>query len=77
VGLGMDNVGLFYDRLVYYTAIWYILWPVGIFYGHLLYYIFLFWYVVPKDNLATPRLKRPMFLEVRFFQKFLRLMQYQ
>jgi hypothetical protein len=25
----MENVGMFYDRLEYITAIWYILWPFG------------------------------------------------
>jgi hypothetical protein len=30
----MDGVGIFYDHLVYFTAIGNILWPFGIFYGH-------------------------------------------
>jgi hypothetical protein len=34
----MEDVGTFYDRLVYFTTIWYILWPFGIFYGHLVYF---------------------------------------
>jgi hypothetical protein len=34
-GLEMENVGIFYDHLVYYMAIWYNLWPFGIIYGHL------------------------------------------
>jgi hypothetical protein len=25
VGLGMENIGIFYDPLEYFTAIWYIL----------------------------------------------------
>jgi hypothetical protein len=33
--LAMENLGLFYDRLVYFTAIGNILWPFGIFCGHL------------------------------------------
>jgi hypothetical protein len=33
--LGMEDVGIFYDHLEYFTAIWYILRPFGIFYGHL------------------------------------------
>jgi hypothetical protein len=45
-GLEMENVGIFYDHLEYFKAIWYILWqcgiffPVfGIFYGHLEYFM--------------------------------------
>jgi hypothetical protein len=45
----MKDVGtyiyLFYDRLVYFTALWYILWPFGIFYGNLVYFIVI-WYIV-------------------------------
>jgi hypothetical protein len=37
-GLVMDDVGLFYSHLVYFTAIWYILWPFGIFYDPLVYF---------------------------------------
>jgi hypothetical protein len=33
--------------MVYFMAIWYILWPFGIFYGYLLY-ISPFRYVVPR-----------------------------
>jgi hypothetical protein len=59
----MEDVGIFYGHLVYFTimAIWYILplwpsgigiltlWPFGIFYP--------FWYFVPK-NLATLEMRR-------------------
>jgi hypothetical protein len=30
--------GIFYGHLVYFMAIWYILWPFGIFYGPLVYF---------------------------------------
>jgi hypothetical protein len=44
----MENVGIFYDHLVYYTAIG----NIGIFV--VIWYIFLpFWYVAPRKNLAT------------------------
>jgi hypothetical protein len=43
-GLATGRVGILYVRLVYFTAIWYILCLFGIF--------SMFWYVVPK-NLAT------------------------
>jgi hypothetical protein len=33
----MEDIGLLDDPLVYYKAIWYILWPFGIFYGYLVY----------------------------------------
>jgi hypothetical protein len=34
-GLVMENVGIFYARLEYFTAIWNILWQFGIVCGHL------------------------------------------
>jgi hypothetical protein len=33
----MENIGIFYGHLVYFTAIWYILWIFGIFCSHLIY----------------------------------------
>jgi ABC-type spermidine/putrescine transport system permease subunit II len=49
----MEDVGIVYGHLVYFTAIWYVLWPFRIFYGHLVYFS-PFWYVAQKENLATP-----------------------
>jgi hypothetical protein len=37
-GLGMENIGIFYGHLVYFTAMWYSLRPFGIFCGHLVYF---------------------------------------
>jgi hypothetical protein len=34
----MKNLGIFYDQLVYFTAIGNILWPFGIFCGNLVYF---------------------------------------
>jgi hypothetical protein len=34
----MENLGIFYDHLLYFTAIGNILWPFGIFCGHLVYF---------------------------------------
>jgi hypothetical protein len=34
----MENVGIFYDHLEYFTAIWYNLWPFSIVCGHLVYF---------------------------------------
>jgi hypothetical protein len=34
----MENVGIFYDHLVYFMAIGNTLWPIGIFCGHLVYF---------------------------------------
>jgi hypothetical protein len=45
----MEDVGIFYGHLIYFTDIWNILWPFGIFYGHLVYFS-PFW---GKKNLAT------------------------
>jgi hypothetical protein len=42
----MEDVGIFYDNLVNYTTIWYILWPFGIFCGHLVYFMVI-WYIFP------------------------------
>jgi hypothetical protein len=47
VGLAKENLGIFYEHLVYFTAIGNILWPFGIFCGPLVYFS-LFWYVVPR-----------------------------
>jgi ABC-type spermidine/putrescine transport system permease subunit II len=46
-GLAIENLGIFYGLLVYFTAIGNILWPFGIFCGHLVYF-FPFWYFVPR-----------------------------
>jgi hypothetical protein len=35
----MENVGIFYDHLEYFTAIWYNLWLFGIVCGHLVYFL--------------------------------------
>jgi hypothetical protein len=34
-GIAIEDVGIFYDHLVYLTAIWYILWTFGSIDGHL------------------------------------------
>jgi hypothetical protein len=44
-GLAMENLGIFYDHLVYFTAIVNVLWPFGILCGHLVY-LYPFWYFV-------------------------------
>jgi hypothetical protein len=46
-GLAMENVGIFYVHLVYFTAIGKMLWSFGIFWGHLVYFS-PFWHVVPR-----------------------------
>jgi hypothetical protein len=48
----MVNVGIFYDHLKIFVAIWYNSWPLGIVCGLLLYF-FPIWYVWTKKNLAT------------------------
>jgi hypothetical protein len=37
-GLAMEDVGTLYGHLVYFTAIWYSLWPFGIFCGYFVYF---------------------------------------
>jgi hypothetical protein len=42
----MENIGIFYDHLVYFAAIGNILWPFSIFCGHLVHFS-PFWYFAP------------------------------
>jgi hypothetical protein len=58
-GLAIDNVVIFYGRLVYFTSVGYILRPFGMFYGYLLSFI-PFWYVVPR------KIWQPWFLATFF-----------
>jgi hypothetical protein len=46
-GVATEDVGIFYDHFVYFTAKLYILWPFGTFFGHLVHFL-PFWYVVPR-----------------------------
>jgi hypothetical protein len=43
----MENIGIIYDHLVYFTAIGNILFPFGIFCGNLVYFS-PFWYFGPR-----------------------------
>jgi hypothetical protein len=43
----MEDVGLCYSQLIYFTAIWQIEWPFSTFCGHLAYFL-TFWYAVPR-----------------------------
>jgi hypothetical protein len=56
VGFAMKNLGIFYDYLVYFTAIGNILWPFGIFCGYLVY--FSHFGIFTKKNLATLLISR-------------------
>jgi hypothetical protein len=40
----MEDFGIFYGHLVYFTAIWYIFCPFGIFCGNFLYFVAI-WYI--------------------------------
>jgi hypothetical protein len=40
IWVNFEDVGTLYGHLVYFTAIWYIIWPFGIF--------FMCWYFVPR-----------------------------
>jgi hypothetical protein len=48
----MENVGIFYDHLEYFTAIWYNLRQFGIVCGHLVYFS-QFGVFGPRKNLTT------------------------
>jgi hypothetical protein len=41
----MEDAGIFYGHLVYFVAIWYILWPLGIFCSHWVYFVAI-WYIL-------------------------------
>jgi hypothetical protein len=43
----MENIGIFYDHFVNFTAIANILWPFGIFCGELVYFV-VSWYISPR-----------------------------
>jgi hypothetical protein len=43
----MENLGIFYDHMVYFTAIGNSLWPFGIFCSHLVHFP-PFWYFEPR-----------------------------
>jgi hypothetical protein len=45
----MENLGTFYDRLDYFTAVGNILWPFGLFRSRLVYFS-PFWYFVPTKS---------------------------
>jgi hypothetical protein len=45
--LAMEDVGIFYEHLAYFNAIWYILRSFSLFRGYLVYF-FPFWYVAPR-----------------------------
>jgi hypothetical protein len=47
----MEDVGINYGHLVYFTATWYTLWTFGTFYGYLVYLPVLV--SCTKKNLAT------------------------
>jgi hypothetical protein len=55
VGLTIEDAGIFYGHLVYFTAIWSILRPFGLFYGHLVYFVairyslhMVNWFIFPR-----------------------------
>jgi hypothetical protein len=43
----MEDVGIFHSHLVYFRAIWYILWPFGIYCDHLAYFMVIL-YIFPR-----------------------------
>jgi hypothetical protein len=50
----MENVGIFYYHLEYFTSLWHILWPIGI----VCVQLFPFWYAWTHENPATLRWTR-------------------
>jgi hypothetical protein len=60
-GLGTENVGIFYDRVEYFTAMWYILWPFGIVCAH--WYIFPVLVCLDQDKSGNPARSRARILK--------------
>jgi hypothetical protein len=56
----MEDVGIFFGHLVYFTVVWYILWQFGIIVGYLVYFL-PFRYVV-AIKIWQPRTKLPKIL---------------
>jgi hypothetical protein len=52
----MEDVGIFYKRLIHFTVFYYILWIFGIVCGNLVYFS-PFWYFVPR-KIWQPWLQR-------------------
>jgi hypothetical protein len=55
------NIGIFYDHLEYFIAIWYNFWPFGIVYGQLVY--FPQFVCLDQDKSGNPAMKVLMKLE--------------
>jgi hypothetical protein len=64
----MENLGIFYDYLVCFTAIGNISWPFSIFCGHWVYF-YPFWYFVPR-KIWQPCIK-PEFCGLSFARAYL------
>jgi hypothetical protein len=51
----VDDVGIFYGSLVYFTGFWHILWPFGLFYDLLVYSIGIIWYILSSFGMFLTR----------------------
>jgi hypothetical protein len=49
-GLAIEDFGIFYCHLVYFTTIWYILWTFGTFYGFWCIFTVLVWLYQEKSG---------------------------
>jgi hypothetical protein len=74
----MENLGIFYDHLVYFTVIANILWTFGIFCGHLEYFMVI-WYISPrfgilyKEKSGNPADESKAILVVTLVSVYLRI----
>jgi hypothetical protein len=59
----MENVGIFFGHLDYFTVIWYILWPFG--------NVMVIWYIFPR---FVPRVKKnlPTLITRTYIASFVR-----
>jgi hypothetical protein len=64
-GLAMEDVDMLFGHLVYFTAIWYIVWPFDIWYEYLVFFPILVCWTM--NNLAT--LKYVQFYSIRLDPK--------
>jgi hypothetical protein len=75
-GISINNLGIFYDHFVYFTAIGNILWPVGTFCAHLVRFSgFGIMFQEKSGNPGRKQDKKP--IKLFFFQSEVRWVSHQ
>jgi hypothetical protein len=68
----MEDVGIFFGHLVYFTAIWYIVWPFGILCGHLVNFTVI-WYIFPHFGMLCHEKSGNPVLRIEELYKLIRI----